>query len=154
MTTTFLSVRELSKMVADDGLFREPNQIGIDNLREVHVWNFQTTGFNASTVATVVAAALAVLLHSPIFMILALVSLGARNAFMKEIDLTAIARGNDLQTVAAVAAARLAKVNPNERVKDLAKFLGVKDPKWRPIKTQFLDFRIWMNSVDAKARGQ
>ena len=78
-----LTVNNLATSYAD--------KLGGDQVRKERLaHNFKITAFNASSVALIVTAALAIFTNSPLFLLLAGVTYCTRNAFMKSIDATPV----------------------------------------------------------------
>ncbi len=109
------------------------------------VYNFKVTGFNISTVAAIVTAALAVLLHSPLFALLAVASFATRKAFMEEVDQTAATTARTKFRI--LSTPDLSTPEGKARV---ATHLGIVNPveEWNPIQYQYV-FRLWMNRAYA-----
>jgi hypothetical protein len=90
-------------------------------------WDFAVTGFNLTTLLTIVGVALAVFFSSPFFALVAFLAFQARGSFM--------------QYLQQLVAPHHIKDNPTE----VAQILEQSSKSWQPIERQFLDFRIWMN---------
>lgn len=117
-----------------DRKMAEPIPQNVFRYRDNFVYDFKVTGFNLTTVATIGTVALAILVNSPFVLILALLVSCARNAFMRDLDLT----GPNPNL-------RITDVNPNARRGALMQHLAINDANWQPVQIQLLGFRVWMN---------
>jgi hypothetical protein len=98
------------------------------------IYDFKVTGFNLSTIATVMSVVLAIFTNSTLFLILAGLAYNVRRICMRELDSTGLLEGNLVD-----------RLVPNARRADVARFLGVEDPKWQMVQFQLINFRCWMN---------
>lgn len=135
--TTILTVHSLANSYADRKLANpDIPEAQVNQMRRRIVYNFAVTGFNVTTIATVVAVAATFFIHSPLMLVFALLVYAARSDFKEELDFTAVPAGGQPDRIP----------NSAARTQALLQHFGLQGVNWHPIQAQFLG-RVWMNWV-------
>lgn len=135
--SSIFSVESLSRLHSE-AVLRGSNVA--DEAKRQCEFNFKVTGFNASTVASIILVAVGVFTGSIFMCAAAFLAYQVRGDFYRSLMATGMDNMQNLMD-------RIHEIDPVRARNEISAYLGVRGPDWQLTHTQILAFKLWMNWV-------